>query len=176
MYNFIRYVAPFLILVIAIVIPLLVPIRQPIQITIAALVGGIPMWLISNLPYKPNVVIGGLEGEVIWDLWENGLRCFVLGRMRNKSSTGEGDIEEFLLRIFLNDQAQLDVPITKSIEPSIIGFRIKPNGVLPTEVFEFELLGSVPKGIDVTGKPAEIRLIVVGQKMRTYKVKMKEKK
>lgn len=182
MYNFIRFGVPVLILVIAIVIPLLIPLCQPIQsiyqIIIAALVGGIPMWLISNLLHKPNVVIDGLENEVTWNLWVNGLKCSIPGRIRNKSSTGEGTIEELLLTIFRDDQGHLDVPVMKSIVPSVAGFRVKPYGIYPAKELEFELLGSAAKsieGIDIAGKLAEIRLIVIGQKMKTYKVIMKEK-
>lgn len=173
MYCFLRFGVPLTILAIAITIASLIPTSQTIQIITAALLGGIPMWLIGNLRHIPNVVIEELGQEVTYVSSQTRLSCWTSGVIVNKSSTGEGEIKNLLLRISLDNESPIDVPARHG-EPDIIGFRLKPNGLFPDRMIQFEL-SPIYTDIEVAGKPAEIYLDVVGQKVKLYKVKMMSK-
>ena len=88
------------------------------------------------------------------------------------SSTGSGDLEELVLRIFLDSGQYLDIPARRG-EPDIVGFRFQSHGRYPDEILDFER-HHIPSGIDISGKEARIRLKIVGQGWREYKVRMAE--
>lgn len=171
MHIFLHYGIPIIILAVAIIVAYFIPTYQPIQIIIAALLGGVPMWLLNNLLHRPNVVIEGLGQEVDYELWRGILMCSTNGIIISKSPTGIGALKSLVLRIFVSDEVQLDIPLS---EPNIVGHKFEGCERLPANRLKFTHLDIPIEANQIVGKPAEIRLSVIGQGLKRYRTKMKE--
>lgn len=123
---------------------------------------------------QPDVIIDQLGQEVYYRSRGDTLSCWVHGILMNKSSTGSGELAYLILRIFLKAQESIDITIKRG-EPDIIGFRFQPYGVFPDNIMHFELSPHRIDLAEIADKQAEIRLNVVGQSLKAYKVKMVRK-
>lgn len=124
--------------------------------------------------YQPDVTIEQLGKEVYYRFRGDILSCWVQGMLTNKSLTGSGELAKLILRIFPTDKEAIDIPVRRG-EPDIIGFRFKPQGVFPDNMICFELSHIRLDTAEIKDRQAEIRLKVVGQALKTYKVRMVEK-
>ncbi len=166
MHHFLRVGIPFCVLAIAILVGTFVSDNQTVQVVVAALVGGIPMWLIGNLPHIPNIVIEESGRGAICSLSSSEVTCSIFGQIVNKSAMGEGEIRSLRLILALRGGKTLVVPVRRG-DPSIVGYRVKPHGIYPDDMLFFQG-GSAPSGAVVEG--AAVELGVVGQKVKTYEI------
>jgi hypothetical protein len=171
MNKFLRYLPEIIVLALAALITWQLPEDKRVQI-VAPVIVGIIMFSLNSILGRPNVIIEGLSGEIFCSVSGNGLSCWTSGMIVNNSQTGEGEIKELTLIIILENSKHLDIAARHG-DPDIIGFRVKPNGIFPDKILQFEssLVSSDMKDI-IKGKPAQIRLGVVGQGIKQYKSQM----
>ena len=169
-----RYGLPLLIVGAVFLITILLPEDKRIQV-IAPLITGVTMFVLYSLLGKPDVVIEDLGEEVAFSLASNRLWCSIHASIVNKSATGSAELKELVLRIYLA-QGCLNVPLEKA-EDINTNYRFLPHGRYPIDTLSFALdpLRLPINTQDIAGRKAEIRLQIVGQRIRNYEVKMSGK-
>ncbi len=122
----------------------------------------------------PDVVISKLDTKVRCRYEDFGLVCTAEGTIINNSMTGSGTINSLVLGFVINDKTY-NVPYhPKTDEGELIGFRIEHNGMFKENIFEFIQYG-LNKDAQIEGLSAEIKLEVIGQKPKIYKVELTTK-
>lgn len=168
---FLRFGVPVIVLIVAPIIGFFIPTCQYVQLFIVSLVSGLPIWLLNSILHLPNVVIEGLGTEVSCHLRYNEVMCSILGVIINKSTTGSGELRELTLRVYLSQNKPLDIPIEQRSNVDT-NYRFLPSGRYPTNYLWFSLSPVHLTSEEISGKEAEIRLWVIGQHIKIYRVRM----
>ena len=166
---FLQWILPCLILFVIMIISYFSPVSNVTPVLYSLFVG-IVMLTLKSLLGLPDVVIENLNKKVAcYPVSKEEILCFTTGTVVNKSATGEGELKSLKLRVFVAGKEYIDIPIERG-EPDVIGFRLRTHGVIPSNYLYFRCLIRTMSLENICDKFAEIRLEVVGQGIKAYKV------